>query len=155
MSTGTANSTEETGETTPSTLTPTSTTISTTTTISTAGNNSTTQTATEAPTTPTKPPLPTLGDYEYLFQENETDFKKSLDICRTWGGDLVSIHSERENDFIKENVTVNYDGSAWIGLQLLQTCKNLFMSITHMIFHPFLVFFVKYRRCFSQVEPPR
>ena len=131
MPTGTEISTEPTGETTPNTTTPTSTTTSTTTTMSTTGNNSTTQTATEAPTTPTKQPLPTLDDYEYLFQENDTDFKKSLDICRTWGGDLVSIHSTRENDFIKENVTVNYDGSAWIGLQRLQSCKNLFMSITH------------------------
>ena len=117
--------------TTVSTTTTTTTTTSTTTAMPTSGNISTTEATTEAHTSPTESPLPTLDGYEYLFQENETDFKKCLEICGKWEGDLVSIHSQRENSFIMENVTVNYDGRAWIGLQRLQSCKNLFTTITH------------------------
>ncbi|XP_042869527.1 macrophage mannose receptor 1-like isoform X1 [Penaeus japonicus] len=53
------------------------------------------------------------GDYSYI----SNSFNEARDDCRSKGGDLVSIHSQEENEFVYSLVGEDYYyTSAWIGL---------------------------------------
>ena len=52
--------------------------------------------------------VPELDDYCYMKISESMDWQFSDDHCRKHGGDLASIHSKTENDYI--------NGDYWVGL---------------------------------------
>ena len=107
----------------------------TTTTLVPTANESSEASTSEAPSTveqTTQTSLPTFGPYQYQIfteTENKIDFESAQSQCVTLGGNLVSILSQEENDFVKSDVIdrYNYNGTAWIGLQQIGDSK-LFSS---------------------------
>ena len=120
LSTENSNSTNETSTAATATSTPVSSSENTT--------IETTLSTTSATNPTTSEHLPTFEGFQYLFQTTETavSFNDSLNNCTTWGGNLVSIHSPQENDFVK-NLTIdaNYNGTAWIGLKQAEDSKYI------------------------------
>ena len=56
--------------------------------------------------------VPELDDYCYMKISQARDWQYSNDHCRHHGGDLASIHSKVENDYI--------NGDYWVGLIKMQ-----------------------------------
>ncbi len=84
-------------------------------------NTTAAPTTTEATTAagPTTEVLKTFNGSDYflrIFDVPQT-YEASKEFCHNWGGDLVSIHSQTENDFVQNlfNAT-EYNETAWIGL---------------------------------------
>ena len=73
--------------------------------------------------------MPTYDGYQYNITETEIGFESAQNKCVAWGGNLVSIHTREENDFVKSEVTVNYNGTAWIGLQQIGDSKHVFVDV--------------------------
>ncbi|XP_077359717.1 galactose-specific lectin nattectin-like [Festucalex cinctus] len=59
-----------------------------------------------------------LGDHCYIYHNRERTFSDAERACKTFGGNLVSIHNARENAFVLELIREGGDDDrAWIGLK--------------------------------------
>jgi len=58
----------------------------------------------------------TYGGHTYLFCGGTIPWTDARDFCRLHGGDLASVDSQAEQDFVKNTITSTYDNNTWIGL---------------------------------------
>lgn len=54
--------------------------------------------------------------YEYKYQTIKTTWVHAETLCHQWGGNLATVTSEKENDFLLHQMTLRHMPSAWIGL---------------------------------------
>ncbi|XP_077358889.1 lithostathine-1-beta-like [Festucalex cinctus] len=58
-----------------------------------------------------------LGSHCYIYQDHERTFADAERVCKTLGGNLVSIHSALENAFVLELIRQGgNDDATWIGI---------------------------------------